>query len=263
MVDARADVPGFDAVGLRADNPGPLTLRGTNTWVLGRDPAWVVDPGPALPVHLDAVAAEVAARGGAGGIALTHGHADHSEGALALRERLGGGVPVAAMGWPGATERLADGVGFGPLEVLALPGHADDLVVLLWGQLCCSGDAVLGEGSVFVAGDMAGYLAGLQRLRERTPAVICPGHGPLVSDPAATLTTYREHRLDRERRLLAALDAGARSDAELLHAAWADAPPALRLPAALTMHAHLRKLGAEGRLPAGVQARPAGELPAV
>ena len=80
---------------LRADNPGPYTLDGTNTWVLGRDPAWVVDPGPALGEHLDAVAAEVAARGGAGGIALTHDHADHAEGTAALRERLGG-VPVAA-----------------------------------------------------------------------------------------------------------------------------------------------------------------------
>src|ERR671938_420501 len=81
---------------LRAANPSPYTLDGTNTWVVGRDPAWVVDPGPALDAHLDAVAAQVAARGGAGGIALTHDHADHAEGLDALRSRLGD-PPLGAM----------------------------------------------------------------------------------------------------------------------------------------------------------------------
>src|SRR5919197_2002207 len=104
---------------LRADNPSPYTLDGTNTWVIGRDPAWVVDPGPALDAHLDAVAAAVHARGGAGGIALTHDHSDHAEGTEALRARLGGDVPVGAA--RGAPVALADGDAFGPLRVLALP----------------------------------------------------------------------------------------------------------------------------------------------
>src|SRR5262249_38218792 len=103
---------------IRANNPGPLTLTGTNTWVVGRDPAWVIDPGPALPEHLDAVAAEVAARGGAGGIAITHSHADHVEGAPALSERLG--VPVSSDG--------------APFDVIPLPGHADDHVVYVAGR---------------------------------------------------------------------------------------------------------------------------------
>ncbi len=258
------EVAGADVVGIRADNPGPLTLSGTNTWVLGRDPAWVVDPGPAMGAHLDAVAAEVAARGGAGGIALTHGHGDHSEGTAALRGRLGGAsVPVAALAWPGASVRLADGGRFGPLRVFALPGHADDHVVFGFGDVCCSGDAVLGEGSVFVGGDMAGYLDGLRRLAALRPRVICPGHGPVVQDAGARLAGHLEHRLDRERRLVAALDAGARTEDELLDAAWADAPSVLRLPAALTMRAHLRKLAAEGRLPAGMTAPPPGETPAI
>jgi len=75
----------FDVVRVKAANPSLLTLDGTNTWVLGRDPAWVVDPGPALGAHLDAVAEVVAARGGAGGIAVTHGHADHTEAVEPLR----------------------------------------------------------------------------------------------------------------------------------------------------------------------------------
>lgn len=227
----------FDIVRIRADNPSLLTLDGTNTWVLGRDPAWVVDPGPALPDHLDAVAAVVAARGGAGGVALTHSHADHAGGAAALAARLQ--VEVGATG---------------PLEAISLPGHCDDHVVFVWEGACCAGDAVLGDGSVFVAGDMAGYLAGLRRLRGLGLRLICPGHGPPVTDPDARLDAYLAHRLDRERRLLEALDAGVRGDDALLDAAWDDTPPGLRPPAALTLHAHLRKLEAEGRLPADVQA---------
>src|ERR687885_882776 len=122
---------GHDVALLRAGNPSPLTLTGTNTWVLGRDPAWVVDPGPALAEHVEAVAAEVAARGGAGGIAITHDHADHVEGVPALRERLGR-PPVAARRLA-ADVRLADGDAFGPLVVHAVPGHAPDHLAFVAG----------------------------------------------------------------------------------------------------------------------------------
>jgi glyoxylase-like metal-dependent hydrolase (beta-lactamase superfamily II) len=224
---------------VRADNSGPLTLTGTNTWIVGRDPAWVVDPGPALQPHLGAVAAEVARRGGAGGVAVTHDHADHAEGVDALRERVGA-VPVTVGGRDGAT--------FGPLEVLALPGHADDHVVFLAGGAAFTGDAVLGEGSVFVSGRMAGYLDGLRRLRDRDPIVLCPGHGPPVWDVRAKLDGYLEHRLAREAALRAAWERGLRTEGELLDAVWADAPPALRPAAAVTLRAHLEKLRAEGRV---------------
>lgn len=240
-------VPGFDLVRVRADNPGPLTHDGTNTWVLGRDPCWVVDAGPLLPDHLDAVTQVVGERGGAGGVVLTHSHLDHSEGADALAGRLG--APLGARG---------------PLEPLPLPGHADDHVVYLWDGVCCSGDAVLGEGSVFVGGDLAGYLEGLRALRARGLRLICPGHGPPVLDPDAKLDEYLAHRQGREDGLLAALADGARGDDALLDAVWADAPAVLRPAAAVTMHAHLRKLADEGRLPAGVSAPlPPGDLPAV
>lgn len=242
---------------IRAANPGPFTLCGTNTWVLGREPAWVVDPGPALGAHLDAVAAAVAARGGAGGIAITHDHADHVEGVPGLRARLGE-VPVAAARYEGADVRLADGDAFGPLQALSTPGHAPDHLAFVAGGVCCAGDAVLGEGSVFVApgpGAMAGYLAALERLLELGLERILPGHGPPVEDPQAKLAEYLAHRRERERRLVDALGAGARSEAELLDAVWDDVAPALRGAAAITLAAHLGKLEEEGRVPAGVERR--------
>ena len=236
---------------LRADNPSPYTLDGTNTWVIGRDPAWVIDPGPALDAHLDAVAAEVAARGGAGGIALTHDHDDHAEGVVALRERLGG-PPVAAARYPGEVQ-LADGDEFGPLRAVAIPGHADDHLAFVAGAAGFTGDAVLGQGSVFVTSRLVEYLAALERLRGLGLALLCPGHGQPVWDPEAKLGEYLAHRAERERMLLAALEAGARTQDELLDAAWPDAPAALRGAAALTLRAHAGKLADEGRLPDDVR----------
>ena len=240
----------MDIALVRAPNPSPYTLDGTNTWIVGRDPAWVVDPGPALGAHVSAVAAAVRERGGAGGIALTHDHPDHAEGAGALRDALGG-PPVGAMRWPGATDRLADGDGFGPLRALHVPGHAEDHLVFVAGDGAFTGDAVLGEGSVFIApggGSLAAYLDGLRRLRALGLARLYPGHGPAIEDPAAKLDEYVAHRLEREQRVHAAWAAGARSDDELLAAAWDGIPAGLRLPATWTLHAHLDKLRAEGRL---------------
>ena len=232
---------------VRAANPSPYTLDGTNTWVVGRDPAWVVDPGPALDAHLDAVAAAVAERGGAGGIALTHDHSDHAEGLPGLRARLGD-PPVGA--WPA----LGDGGRFGPFTALHVPGHAPDHLVLVAGGAAFTGDAVLGAGSVFIApggGSLGAYLDGLRRLRALGLRTLHPGHGPVVEDPAAKLDEYVAHRLERERRILAALEAGARTEDELLDAAWDGIPEGLRLPASWTLQAHLEQLRAEGRLPGG------------
>jgi glyoxylase-like metal-dependent hydrolase (beta-lactamase superfamily II) len=230
---------------LRANNPSPLTLTGTNTWVVGHHPAWIVDPGPGHYHHLDAVAAAVRARGGAGGIALTHDHADHVQGVEALLERIGD-VPVGAA--RGAPVQLGEGDTFGPLSVLHVPGHSDDHLIFVAGRAAFTGDAVLGSGSVFVSGALGEYLDGLRRLRELDLEVLCPGHGDEIWDPAAVLDRYMAHRLDRERRLLAALEAGLRTEDELLDAAWDDAPEQLRPAAAITMRAHLEKLRSEGRL---------------
>jgi glyoxylase-like metal-dependent hydrolase (beta-lactamase superfamily II) len=215
-------------VRVRATNPSPLTLDGTNSYVVGR---WVVDPGPADPDHLEAV--RRAAAEGIEGVVLTHSHADHSEGA----DRLD--APVAL---PAGGEEV------GPFRALATPGHSADSVCLIWERVCFTGDTVLGRGSVFIApgeGSLSAYLDSLRRLRELDLELLCPGHGPYVRDPAAKLDEYLDHRLDRERRLLEALDAGARTRDELLDAAWSEVPEELR--AAPPRH---RGPAEERRLPA-------------
>jgi glyoxylase-like metal-dependent hydrolase (beta-lactamase superfamily II) len=221
---------------VRAPNPSALTLDGTNTYVVG---GWIVDPGPDHHGHLEAV------RSAAGdpieGVLLTHSHADHAEGAARL------GAPVTLP---------AEGQVVGPFLALATPGHSADSVCLVARRACFTGDTVLGSGSVFVApgeGSLSAYLRSLRRLRELDVDVLCPGHGPYVWDPPAKLDEYIAHRLERERRLVEALDAGLRGRDELLDFAWADAPAELRDVAALSLAAHLEKLAEEGRLPDGVR----------
>jgi glyoxylase-like metal-dependent hydrolase (beta-lactamase superfamily II) len=251
-----------DVALVRAGNPGPLTLSGTNTWLAGADPCWVIDPGPLLEEHVAAVLEAGQVRGGIAGIVLTHDHGDHADAAVELARRAGG-VPIAAARHADAPG-LRDGDAVGPLRALAVPGHAPDHFCFAFGGACFTGDAVLGQGSVFIApdpGSLRGYLAGLERLREEGFAVLLPGHGAPVTDVDGRLAGYVAHRLDRERRLVAALDAGARSVEALLDAAWDDVPQQLRLPATVTLVAHLDKLQEEGRLPDGVQ-RPEWAWPA-
>jgi glyoxylase-like metal-dependent hydrolase (beta-lactamase superfamily II) len=231
-----------------------MTLTGTNTWVVGRDPAWVVDPGPLLDEHLERVIAAIDERGGLGGVALTHDHEDHSEAVAVLLEARP--APLAAARGE-ADVALADGVRFGPFEAVPTPGHASDHFALIGAGACFSGDAVLGEGSVFIsphAGAMTGYLLALEQLRERADFdVICPGHGPPVWNVREKLTEYLDHRLDRERALEAALAQGGRTTGELLDAAWSDVPAHLRPAATVTLAAHLDRLEERGDLPSGVE----------
>jgi glyoxylase-like metal-dependent hydrolase (beta-lactamase superfamily II) len=247
----------LDVLRVRADNRSPLTLSGTNTYLVGREPTYVIDPGPALERHVERVSAAVSERGGLGGVILTHDHADHAGAASDLVARHP--APLAAGRGP-ADVALADGTRVGPLEAIATPGHAPDHFVLIGAGACFSGDAVLGEGSVFISaypGAMSGYLRALARLRERSDfTILCPGHGPLVRDPQAKLAEYIRHRLERERRLLEALAEGTRSVPELLDKAWSEVPPELRSAAALTLAAHLDKLDQEDALPPDVE-RPA------
>lgn len=245
----------YDIALVRADNPSPLTLTGTNTWIVGRDPCWVVDPGPALESHLTAVTQEVEGRGGAGGIAVTHDHFDHAEGTEGLRVRLGGRVPVGAARLA-ANVRLSDGDAFGPLRTIATPGHAPDHLTFAFGDALFTGDAVVGTGTAFLfpdPGALSGYLRALAHLKALEARVICPGHGPLVTDPQAKLDEYLAHRHDREERLVAGITAGRRTVDELLDAAWDDVPDALRPVAAVTLATHLDKLADEGRLPSDVE----------
>jgi glyoxylase-like metal-dependent hydrolase (beta-lactamase superfamily II) len=244
----------YEILRLRAPNPGPLTLSGTNTWVVGRGPAWVVDPGPMIEAHVQRLFAAIDDRGGLGGVVLTHDHQDHAEAVGTVLERYP--APLAAGRGEGVV-RLADGARFGPFEAVATPGHSADHFALVASGACFTGDAVLGEGSVFIApepGAMSGYLLALERLRRREDIdVLCPGHGPPVWEARAKLEEYIAHRLDRERDLIAALSEGRRTTPELLEAVWADVPPALRPFAAITLAAHLDKLEEEQILPTGVE----------
>ena len=222
-----------------APNPGPMTLEGTNTYLYGSGPCAVIDPGPDIAPHLDAVRVAAEERGGIGVVLLTHAHGDHAEGA----DRFGAEVVLPV----DSEER-------GGLRALATPGHAADHVCLLSDDgVCFSGDLVLGEGSTFVppdGGSLAAYMDSLRRLQAESVELICPGHGPWVEDPAAKLAEYVEHREMRERRLLAALERGERSREALLAEAWSDVPTELRPAAAMVMQAHLDKLAAEGRFEA-------------
>ena len=237
--EARVEMaPGHpEVLRVRADNPGPMTLEGTNTYLVGRDPCWVIDPGPDDQAHADLVGEEAEARGGIGGVLLTHSHRDHS-GAVDLL----GVEPTVP-----TDHRTA-----GPLTALATPGHADDHFAFLTGSgVCFSGDLVLGTGSSFVppdGGSLAAYMDSLTRVRGLGLTLICPGHGPWITDPAEKLDEYIEHREARERGLLEAIDGGERSRTALLAKVWSDVPEDLRPAAALVMEAHIEKLSAEGRI---------------
>jgi glyoxylase-like metal-dependent hydrolase (beta-lactamase superfamily II) len=215
-----------------------MTLEGTNTYLYGDGPCVVIDPGSEDPDHLDAIRAAAEQRGGLGLVLLTHSHGDHTAGA----DQLGAEVVL-----PG------DGAEHGGLRALATPGHAADHVAYLSSTgVCFSGDLVLGLGSTIVppgGGAMAAFMDSLRLLQAQEIELIAPGHGPWITEPEAKLAEYLEHRELRERRLLAALDAGERSRAELLVAVWNDVPAELLPMAAMAMEAHLEKLEDEGRLP--------------
>jgi glyoxylase-like metal-dependent hydrolase (beta-lactamase superfamily II) len=217
-----------------APNPGPMTLEGTNTYLYGADPCFVIDPGPADSGHLDAVLRAGEERGGIGAFLATHSHEDH----------VGAEVEVTVP---------EDGEEFGGLRALATPGHAADHVAFLSADgVCFCGDLVLGLGSTIVppgGNSLAAFLDSLDLLQAQELTLMCPGHGPWITDPEAKLAEYVEHRMMRERRLLAALDSGERSRAALLATAWDDVPPELLPMAAMAMEAHLEKLESEARLP--------------
>jgi glyoxylase-like metal-dependent hydrolase (beta-lactamase superfamily II) len=219
-----------------------MTLEGTNTYLYGSDPCVVIDPGSDDPGHLEAIRAAAAERGGIGLVLLTHSHGDHTAGA----DQLGAEVVLPE----GGEVR-------GGLRVLATPGHAEDHVCFLSDEgVCFSGDLVLGLGSTIVppgGNSLAAFMDSLALLQAEEIELIAPGHGPWITDPAAKLAEYVEHRRMRERRLLAALEEGERSRAQLLAIVWDDIPMELLPMAAMAMEAHLEKLEGEGRLPEGLE----------
>lgn len=258
----RPDEVAAGVVRLTADNPSLMTGPGTNSYLIGRRDLVVLDPGPHDPAHLDAIA--VAARTGGGrvrAVAVTHHHADHAEGAAALARIAG--VPVygfAAVEGFTPDRQLADGdrLEEGDLALTAVhtPGHASDHLCFLADgglRLLFSGDHVMGGSTVVIAppdGDMEQYLDSLGRLARYEPpfCAIAPGHGPLLSDPAAVLADYLSHRLAREEAIAATLGRlGPATVDEIVSEVYADTPPALHPIARYSAWAHLRKLRHDGR----------------
>ncbi len=249
---------------ITAPNPGPMTLAGTNTYVVGVDPAWIVDPGPDDPDHISRVREVAERRGGIAGVLLTHDHLDHSGGAASLDAELVWGrrgvgdearallaADLEAPIQPAPDATPLDPVEVGPFLIIPTPGHAADHVALSYGGACFCGDLILGEGSSIVppsagGGSLADYMASLDRIEALGAELLCPGHGPWITDPRARIADYRGHRRDREHRLKAALEAGERSRERLLAAVWDDVPAPMRPAAALAMRAHLEKLAADG-----------------
>ncbi|MDP9342687.1 MAG: MBL fold metallo-hydrolase [Actinomycetota bacterium] len=233
-----------------ANNPGPFTLEGTNTWIVGERPSLVIDPGPDDETHLWAVAREA---GDVAAILVTHAHPDHAPGADALSRRVS--APVMAFRPGPGQERLrddqvveADGV---RLRAVHTPGHTVDHVVL-WAvaqRALFTGDAVLGRGTSVVdppEGDLAAYLRSLRRMQALAPRVLYPGHGPTVFDAAAKLNEYVDHRAMRERQVVEALRAGPRTPREIVPGIYQDYPPEMFPVAERQVLAHLLKLEREG-----------------
>jgi len=238
-----------------APNPSPMTLDGTNTWVVaepGSSSVLVVDPGPDDEGHLRRVL-EVASAGDrhVAQVILTHGHLDHSAGAARFADL--SGAPVGALD-PGL--RLGS-EGYGPgdvitvgaceLRVIATPGHtADSLSLLLTadGGLL-TGDTVLGRGTTVIArdGSLGDYLRTLEELRSLADTaglqVILPGHGPLLSDPAGVLDYYIAHRKERLEQVRAAMATGARTPAEIVAVVYTDVDKSLWPAAEQSVRAQL------------------------
>lgn len=243
-----------------APNPGPLTLDGTNTWVLsapGSGAALVVDPGPDDPRHLAAVLAAVRERAArVVAVLLTHGHPDHSAGARRFAELAGTGVraldPVHRFGGEG----LADGdivtAGDLELQVVATPGHSGDSLsfVLPAARVLLTGDTVLGRGTTMVAhpdGRLADYLASLRSL-ERLCAdgvvqAVYPGHGPVLARPGDVVRHYLLHRRERLAQVVAAVGEGARTARDVVALVYAEVDQSLWPAAELSVRAQLEYLG--------------------
>jgi len=238
-----------------APNPSPMTLDGTNTWVIAEPRSravLVVDPGPEHEGHLRRVL-DVACAGDrrVAVIVLTHGHPDHAAGAARFAAM--SGAPVMALD---PAHRLgSEGLAAGDvltaagceLLVVGTPGHSADSVSLLLDadSALLTGDTVLGRGTTVIAqdGGLGDYLRTLDELRSLAGSaglrVLLPGHGPVLADPAGVLDYYIAHRQERLDQIRAALAAGARTPAEIVAMVYADTDPAVRGAAEWSVRAQL------------------------
>ena len=243
-----------------APNPSPLTLEGSNTFVVAEPAsraAVVIDPGPSDEGH---AARTVRACGGRRVelVLLTHGHLDHAEGARSLAGRVSAPLAAVDPAWctPDAPPLVPDeplaagGLGLVPVPT---PGHArDHCCFWLDGERAMfTGDHVLGRGTTVVEwpqGDMAEYLHSLAVVQDYHPDRLYPGHGPLVHDARVKLSEYVAHRRMRERQVLEALQMGDRTPAQIVARVYAGVDRRLHPAAELSVRAHLVKLVREGQV---------------
>jgi glyoxylase-like metal-dependent hydrolase (beta-lactamase superfamily II) len=243
---------------LRAPNPGPMTLDGTNTWVLrapGEEFGVVIDPGPLDEGHL----ARIAEHGPFHFILITHGHHDHVEGAARLSEMLGGTHVLAAD--PAHTLHgdpldRGESLGGGGLEIQVLdtPGHTADSVCFLVEhgdeRVLFAGDTILGRGTTVVAkpdGDLGAYLASLELLTAYGKVLMLPGHGPDQPDVAERARFYLDHRRERLAQVEAAMAAGADTPEKVVDLVYPDIEPGVRFAAEWSAAAQLDYLRHKNR----------------
>ena len=246
---------GERAVCVLCPNPSPMTLDGTNTWVLaepGSDEVVVVDPGPLDEAHLEAVLDRVRESGRRIALTLlTHNHLDHAESAERFHELTG--APVRGFGRGHDDVREGETITVGGLEILAVPtpGHTSDSFsfVLPADNTLLTGDTVLGRGTSVVAwpdGNLEAYLESLSRIESLTGAravtSLLPGHGPTVDDAAATVTFYLQHRVERLEQVRAAVARGAQTAYDVVETVYADVPRSVWPAAEQSVQAQLEYL---------------------
>lgn len=209
-----------------AANASPMTLDGTRTYVIGTERVAIIDPGPLLDEHLDAVAGTVGS-GVPASVLVTHSHPDHADGAASLAERLGTSVRFAHDGDVIPTDA-------GDLLALATPGHTPDHISFWWEaeRAVFCGDLMMGgRDTALVAkpeGDLADYLGSLRILRDLRPLTILPAHGPPITDPDAAIDLYIHHREERLAQVRRALEGGDSLDSVVEAVYGAELDPRLR-----------------------------------
>lgn len=239
-----------------APNPGPMTLTGTNTWLLGGGSGEiaVIDPGPDDPAHVEAILAAAAPLGTIAAVLVTHRHLDHLPAAHAICLRSGAPL-IGHADLPGVQRPVGDDEpAFGALRALSTPGHTRESLCFWDAQAGAlfTGDLVAGAGTVVLddqPGALRQYVTSLERLIDLAPRTIYPGHGPIVEDGLGRLVEYVQHRRQRVQQVVDALRVhGASSVEELVTAIYVDVPPNLASMAGRNVRANLEKLVDEGQV---------------
>jgi len=245
-----------------ANNPGIMTLQGTNQYIVGKERGLVIDVALSADSNMDGILEQAEAMGvkKIDKILLTHIHSDHTGGALALRKRCGAklGIHRSRKGYLGGEDFQYDDndridFGAGELNVLHTPGHESGHCCFYEGgdKVLFSGDNILGYGTAVIHppdGNMTDYMKTLERLLGFEMSLILPGHGPLIGKPEAKIREYIKHRLAREGQVLSALRNGRNSIGDITDAIYVDVSAALKRVAEFSVQAHLEKLQREGKV---------------